>query len=135
MRGFGRGQVLADLSLRIRARRDRPADGTQPASVVVAAEERNCARARVPVTAPVTASARVLSAARPARAQARAGDRHETDTAMPTLVGAVPTVQSVRALRATADGIGLVRHGHRVPRRTPDTARAPGGAAAGHRPV
>ncbi|MFB7462410.1 hypothetical protein ACFCZ1_02690 [Streptomyces sp. NPDC056224] len=66
---------------------------------------------------------RVLFAAEPARVLAGAGDRREAETAMATLMGAVPAVGSGRALRAMGHAARLVEHGHRVPRRTRDTAR------------
>ncbi|WP_073918135.1 hypothetical protein [Streptomyces sp. CB00455] len=65
---------------------------------------------------------RVLFAAELARVLARAGDWHETDTVVSALIGVVPTVGSVRALRAMAGAVRLVGHGHRVPRRTRDAA-------------
>lgn len=66
---------------------------------------------------------RVLFAAELARVLARAGDWREADTAMSTLIGAVPAVGSMRALRAMGHAARLVVHGHRVPRRARDTAR------------
>ncbi|MEJ8640328.1 hypothetical protein WKI68_00610 [Streptomyces sp. MS1.HAVA.3] len=66
---------------------------------------------------------RVLFAAELARVLARAGDWREADTAMSTLMGAVPAVGSVRALRTMDRAARLVAHGRRVPRRTRDTAR------------
>ncbi|MEU9305126.1 DNA-binding protein [Streptomyces sp. NPDC048269] len=66
---------------------------------------------------------RVLFAAELARTLARAGDWREADSAMSTLVRAVPAVGSVRALRAVGHATRLVERGRRVPRRTRDTAR------------
>lgn len=65
---------------------------------------------------------RVLFAAELAGVLARAGDWRETDAAMSALVGAVPAVGSVRALRAMERTARLVGRGRRVPRRTRDTA-------------
>ncbi|MEU7725574.1 hypothetical protein AB0B78_10035 [Streptomyces sp. NPDC040724] len=66
---------------------------------------------------------RVLFAAELARVLARAGDWRETDTAMATLIDAVPAVGSVRALRTMGRAARLVEGGRRVPRRTRETAR------------
>ncbi|MET9945623.1 DNA-binding protein [Streptomyces sp. NPDC006341] len=66
---------------------------------------------------------RVLFDAELARVLAQAGDWREADTVMSALMGTVPAVGSVRALRAVGHATRLVRHGHRVPRRTRDTAQ------------
>jgi hypothetical protein len=66
---------------------------------------------------------RVLFAAELARVLAAAGDWREADRAMSALLGVVPAVGSVRALRAMADAARLVERGHRVGRRHRDTAR------------
>ncbi|MGW2271165.1 hypothetical protein [Streptomyces yangpuensis] len=66
---------------------------------------------------------RVLFAAELTRVLARAGDWREAEAAMSGLVGAVPGVGSVRALRVMGDAVRLVGQGPRVPRRTRDTAR------------
>lgn len=66
---------------------------------------------------------RVLFAAELARVLARAGDWRGADTALSALMGAVPSVGSVRALRVMDHAAGGVGRGHRVPPRTRDTAR------------
>lgn len=76
---------------------------------------------------------RVLFAAELARVLARTGDWREAGAAMSGLVGAVPGVGSVRALRVRGDAVRLVGRGHGVPRRTRDTARELGRVLSGLR--
>ncbi|MGW9071557.1 hypothetical protein ACWGQT_19215 [Streptomyces yangpuensis] len=66
---------------------------------------------------------RVLFAAELARVLARGGDWHAAEAVMSGLVGAVPGIGSVRALRVMVDAVRLVGQGHRVPRPVRATAR------------